>query len=78
MKIARRYFCLLSRAVASENIRDLGWRESDVYITNIVKRRPPENRDPMPEEIEAYKPYLARQIDIIAPKNDSAARGDFL
>ncbi|MEK7128647.1 MAG: uracil-DNA glycosylase [Patescibacteria group bacterium] len=51
-----------------KNIRDLGWRESDVYITNIVKRRPPENRDPMPEEIEAYKPYLARQIDIIAPK----------
>jgi len=51
-----------------KNIRDLGWKESDVYITNIVKRRPPENRDPLPEEIEAYKPYLARQIDIIAPK----------
>lgn len=40
----------------------------EVYITNIVKRRPPENRDPLPEEIEAYKPYLARQIDIINPK----------
>jgi DNA polymerase len=33
-----------------------------------VKRRPPENRDPLPEEIEAYKPYLARQIEIINPK----------
>lgn len=49
-------------------IRDLGWKESDVYITNIVKRRPPENRDPLPEEIEAYKPYLSRQIEIIDPK----------
>jgi len=38
-----------------------------VYITNIVKRRPPENRDPSPQEIEAYKPYLQRQIDIIKP-----------
>lgn len=45
-----------------------GWRREDVYITNIVKRRPPENRDPLPEEIEAYKPYLARQIEIIDPK----------
>jgi len=49
-------------------IRGLGWREDQVYITNIVKRRPPENRDPLPEEIEAYKPYLAEQIKIIAPK----------
>ena len=51
-----------------KNIRDIGWQEKDVYITNIVKRRPPENRDPSPEEIEAYKPYLAKQIDIISPK----------
>lgn len=51
-----------------KNIRNLGWKEEDVYITNIVKRRPPDNRDPSPEEIEAYKPYLARQIEIISPK----------
>ena len=49
-------------------IRELGWREEDVYITNIVKRRPPENRDPDPKEIENYKPYLQKQIDIICPK----------
>lgn len=49
-------------------IRDLGWQEKDVYITNILKRRPPENRDPTPGEIESYKPYLKRQIDIINPK----------
>lgn len=41
-------------------------RES-VYITNIVKRRPPQNRDPLPEEIAAYKPYLKKQIQIIKP-----------
>lgn len=51
-----------------EMIREIGWKEEGVYITNIVKRRPPENRDPLPEEIEAYKPYLTKQIEIIAPK----------
>src|SRR5258708_18652549 len=49
-------------------IKSLGWKREDVYITNIVKRRPPENRDPLPDEIEAYKPYLTRQIVIIDPK----------
>src|SRR3989338_8634067 len=51
-----------------KHIRALGWKEEEVYITNIVKRRPPENRDPSPEEIESYKPYLARQIEILRPK----------
>ena len=49
-------------------IKDIGWQRNEVYITNIVKRRPPENRDPMPHEIEAYKPYLARQIEILNPR----------
>lgn len=48
-------------------MRNIGWKREDVYITNIVKRRPPDNRDPLPEEIAAYKPYLARQIAIIRP-----------
>jgi uracil-DNA glycosylase family 4 len=51
-----------------EMIKSIGWKREDVYITNIVKRRPPNNRDPLPEEIEAYKPYLTRQIEIINPK----------
>ena len=46
-------------------IGEIGWKREQVYITNIVKRRPPDNRDPLPEEIDAYKPYLARQIEII-------------
>lgn len=45
-----------------------GIPREDVYITNIVKDRPPMNRDPLPEEIAAYGPFLDRQIDIIRPK----------
>ena len=45
-----------------------GWKEDEVYITNIVKFRPPENRDPTPAEIEYFKPYLDKQIEIIDPK----------
>jgi len=44
------------------------WPRESVYITNIVKRRPPKNRDPLPEEIAAYEPYLKKQIHIINPK----------
>lgn len=40
----------------------------DVYITNIVKYRPPNNRDPLPEEKEAFLPYLIKQLQIIKPK----------
>jgi DNA polymerase len=64
----RRPFVGRAGQLLRKNIRDIGWLERDVYITNIVKRRPPENRDPNEEEIEKYKPYLARQIEIIAPK----------
>lgn len=41
---------------------------SDIYITNIVKYRPPNNRDPLPEEKKAFWPYLVRQLDVINPK----------
>ena len=40
----------------------------EVYITNVVKDRPPENRDPTPEEIRLYAPFLDRQIEIIQPQ----------
>jgi uracil-DNA glycosylase len=64
----RRPFVGRGGQLLDKMIMGIGWKRADVYITNIVKRRPPENRDPLPEEIEAYKPYLARQIEIIAPK----------
>lgn len=41
---------------------------SDVYITNMVKTRPPNNRDPMPEELKAFEKYLDRELEIIQPK----------
>jgi len=42
--------------------------QNDIYITNIVKHRPPENRDPTPEEIEAYREYLDLQLQLIKPE----------
>ena len=64
----RRPFVGRAGQLLDKLISELGWKREDVYITNIVKRRPPGNRDPLPEEIEAYKPYLARQIEILNPK----------
>ena len=49
-------------------IEEVGWQRDQVYITNIIKRRPPANRDPLPEEIKAYEPYLKTQIEILNPK----------
>ena len=45
----------------------LGWRRQEVFITNIVKCRPPGNRDPEPDEIAACAPYLQRQLEILDP-----------
>jgi len=61
-------FCGRSGKVLDDLLEYIGIQRSDVYITNIVKDRPPENRDPTPEEIELYAPFLDRQIDIIQPK----------
>ncbi len=52
----------------NEMLAGIGLTRSDVYITNIVKYRPPGNRDPLPEEKRAFWPYLVRQLEIIAPK----------
>lgn len=66
--LLKRPFVGRTGKVLDDCIQSIKWKRSEVYITNIVKRRPPENRDPTNEEIEAYKPYLARQIEIINPK----------
>lgn len=52
----------------NEMLDAAGLVRSDVYITNIVKYRPPNNRDPLPEEKKEFWPYLMRQLDIINPK----------
>ncbi len=48
-------------------IGTLGWRRQEVFITNIVKCRPPGNRDPEPDEIAACAPYLQRQLQVLDP-----------
>jgi DNA polymerase len=52
----------------NEMLESIGLGREDVYITNIVKYRPPENRDPTPEEISAFQPYLKHQLEVIQPK----------
>jgi len=49
-------------------IEAIGLRRADVYITNVVKCRPPQNRKPLPDEIAACMPYLRRQLALLQPK----------
>ena len=46
----------------------IGLGRTDVYITNVLKCRPPMNRDPMPNEVEACSPYLKQQLELVRPK----------
>lgn len=52
----------------NEMLGNIGIKRDDVYITNIVKYRPPDNRDPRPEEKQAFWPFLVRQLNVIQPK----------
>lgn len=52
----------------NEMLASIDLNRNDVYITNIVKYRPPNNRDPSPEEKREFWPYLMRQLEIIKPK----------
>lgn len=52
----------------TELIQGLGWERGSVYIANVLKHRPPANRDPLPEEAEMCWPYLKQQIKVIDPK----------
>ncbi|MHB8136429.1 MAG: uracil-DNA glycosylase family protein [Anaerolineaceae bacterium] len=52
----------------NEMLATIGMDRSDIFITNIVKYRPPNNRDPLPEEKQAFWPYLVRQLNVIKPK----------
>jgi DNA polymerase len=52
----------------SKLLDGIGLKREDVYIANVLKCRPPGNRDPLPEEIEACEPHLWRQIELIEPK----------
>jgi uracil-DNA glycosylase len=50
-----------------EMLEMIGLKRAAVYITNIVKYRPPDNRDPLPDEKSAFMPYLEAQLDVIGP-----------
>lgn len=63
-----RPFCGAAGRILDELLHSIGISREKVYVTNIVKDRPPDNRDPLPTEIELYAPFLDRQIDIIQPK----------
>ncbi len=63
-----RPFCGASGRILDELLGSISMDRKNVYITNIVKDRPPFNRDPTPKEIAAYAPFLDRQIAIIRPK----------
>jgi len=62
-----RPFCGPAGKFLDEMLRSIGLSRDEVYIGNIVKHRPPGNRDPEPGEIEACWPYLQSQIEIINP-----------
>lgn len=63
-----RPFCGAAGKILNELLASVDIKREDVYITNIVKDRPPQNRDPSPEEIAVYGPFLDRQIEIMQPK----------
>lgn len=63
-----RPFCGQSGKILDELLASISLNREDIYITNIVKDRPTANRDPSPQEIAIYGPFLDRQINIIQPK----------
>lgn len=67
-QVQRRPFVGRSGQLLRQTLVNIGLPPESVYISNIVKARPPDNRDPLPEEIEAYRPYLNLEIELINPK----------
>ena len=63
-----RPFCGAAGKILDQLLDGIGIKREDVYITNILKDRPPQNRNPKKEEIEACVPYLEKQIEVIKPE----------
>jgi uracil-DNA glycosylase family 4 len=61
-------FVGVSGKFLNEMLATIGMERKDIYITNIVKYRPPDNRDPKPDEKKAFLPYLQSQLEVIQPK----------
>lgn len=65
--VSGRPFAGAAGKILDELLASIALPRAEVYITNIVKDRPPSNRDPLPAEISLYAPFLDRQIEIIQP-----------
>jgi uracil-DNA glycosylase len=61
-------FCGRAGKMLDELLASIGMDRKTVYVTNLIKDRPPGNRDPEPVEIDLYGPFLDRQIEIMKPK----------
>jgi DNA polymerase len=61
-------FCGAAGKVLDKLLATVGIERKNVYVTNIVKDRPPENRDPTPSEIALYSPFLIEQLEILKPQ----------
>ncbi len=57
-----------SGKLLNDLLGSIGLKREDIFIANVIKHRPPDNRDPLPAEIAAYSPWLQGQLDIIDPK----------
>jgi len=66
--LQRRPFVGRSGQLLRKTMEEVGLQPAEVYISNIIKVRPPDNRDPLPNELLAFKPYLDQEIAIIKPK----------
>jgi DNA polymerase len=66
--VQRKPFVGRSGQLFIATLAEVGYPRESVYISNIVKIRPPDNRDPLPNEIAAFKPFLDREIQILQPK----------
>ena len=63
-----RPFVGMAGKLLDETLKEIGLERGNVYISNVVRFRPPENRDPEPEEIAAFQPYVDAEIKIISPE----------
>lgn len=63
-----RPFVGLAGKLLNESLEEIGLKREEVYISNVVRFRPPGNRDPLPEELAAFDPYIDEELAIINPK----------
>lgn len=66
--LRRRPFVGVAGKLLTKSLEEIGIKRDEVWISNVLKVRPPGNRDPLPKEIESYRPFLDEEINIIRPK----------